>query len=210
MMLVVGLTGSIGMGKSTAAAHLRSRGIPVFDADAAVHALYREEAVPAIEAAFPGTTTDAGVDRALLAAALGNDAGAFLRLESIVHPLVRERERRFLVECHAAGAQLAVLEVPLIYETGLDRDLDAVVVVSAPPEVQLQRVLMRPGLTEARLAALLARQVSDLEKRRRADFVVDTGADLETTHRQLDAIIQALAARPGRAFDRAWRQAPSS
>lgn len=204
-MLVVGLTGSIGMGKSTAAAHLRARGIPVFDADAEVHALYRSEAVPLIEAAFPGTTSIEGVDRPRLAAALGRDATAFQRLEAIVHPVVRARERLFLDRCFEAGAGLAVLEVPLIYETGLDRDLDAVIVLSAPADVQRARVLARPGMTAERLDAILARQIPDEEKRSRADFVVDTGGPIEGSGRQLDAIVGALMARSGHAYARAWQ-----
>ncbi|MDX2308053.1 MAG: dephospho-CoA kinase [Hyphomicrobium sp.] len=203
-MLVVGLTGSIGMGKSTAAAHLRAKGIPVFDADGEVHALYRGAAVPAIEAAFPGTTSEAGVDRAKLAAKLGGNAESFRRLDAIVHPLIRASERAFVADAHARGVAITVLEVPLIYETGLDRDLDAVVVLSAPPDMQRERVMARPGMTAERLGALLARQIPDSEKRRRADFVVDTSGPVEATRRQLDAIVCALESRTPHAFDRAW------
>jgi dephospho-CoA kinase len=204
-MLVVGLTGSIGMGKSTVAEMLRRRGVPLFDADLEVHRLYAGEAVPLIEAAFSGTTIAGKVDRAKLAAALGRDEARFRRLETIVHPLVRAAEVRFLHDAQSSGAGAAVLEIPLLFETGLDRLVDAVVVVSAPPDVQRARVLERPGMEEARLDALLARQLPDAEKRRRADFVVDTGGTLADSEAQVDAILAELKSKPAHAFARHWQ-----
>jgi dephospho-CoA kinase len=204
-MRIVGLTGSIGMGKSAIAAMLRARGVPVFDADQEVHRLYEGDAVPNVEAAFPGTTVDGRVDRAKLAASLAQDPARFRVLEEIVHPLVRRAEQRFLNEIHEWGGQIAVLEIPLLYETGLDVQVDQVVVVSAPSEVQRERVLARPGMSAARLDALLARQLPDDEKRRRADFVVDTGGTLADSEAQVDAILDALQSRPADAYARHWR-----
>lgn len=204
-MQILGLTGSIGMGKSTIAGMLRARGVPVFDADAEVHRLYAAEAVPLVEAAFPGTTAEGRVDRPRLAAALGEDAARFRALEAIVHPLVRKAEQAFLARAHEDGAACAVLEIPLLLETGLDAAVDAVVVVSAPAEVQRERVLARPGMTVARLDALLARQLPDAEKRKRADFVVDTGGTLADSEAQVDAILSALKDCPADAFERDWR-----
>jgi dephospho-CoA kinase len=204
-MLIVGLTGSIGMGKSTVAGMLKARGIPVFDADAEVHRLYAGEAVPLIEEAFPGTTADGRVDRVKLAAALAGDAARFRTLEEIVHPLVADAERRFLREAHRRGDRIAVLEVPLLLEVGRHLHVDVVIVVSAPAHHQRARVLERPGMTEARLDALLERQLSDIEKRHHADFVVDTGVPLADTEAQVDAILNALVSRPARAYDRHWR-----
>ena len=204
-MLIIGLTGSIGMGKSTVADMLRRRRIPVFDADAEVHRLYAGEAAPLIEAAFPGTTADGQVDRARLAAAVGGDAGRFRTLEEIVHPLVRRAEQRFLQEQHAKGATVAVLEIPLLFETERHELVDAVVVVSAPPHVQRARVLERAGMSEDRFDALLSRQLADAEKRLRADFTVDTGGSLADTEAGLDAILAALESKPARAFERHWR-----
>lgn len=203
-MLVVGLTGSIAMGKTTAAAHLRSRGVPVFDADACVHEIYRAEAVPLIEAAFPGTTDAGGVNRGLLSAALQRDPAGFKRLEAIVHPLVREREVAFLRDAAASGAAVAVLDVPLLYETGLDAALDAVIVVSACAEAQRERALMRPGMTAEKLDQLLARQMPDEEKRRRAHFVVDTNEPPGVSLHQLDAILGMLGGRRAQAYARHW------
>lgn len=203
-MLIIGLTGSIGMGKSTVADMLRRRRIPVFDADAEVHRLYAGEAAPLIEAAFPGTTADGKVDRAKLAAALAGDAGRFRALEEIVHPLVAGAERHFLQEAHRRGEPIAVLEIPLLLEVGRHLHVDAVVVVSAPAHHQRARVLERPGMTDARLDALLERQLSDAEKRRRADFVVDTGGSLADTEAEVDAILAALESKPALAFERHW------
>ncbi|MBN8910747.1 MAG: dephospho-CoA kinase, partial [Rhizobiales bacterium] len=195
-MLIVGLTGSIGMGKSTVAAMLRARGIPVFDADAAVHKLYAGEAVPHIEAAFPGTTVNGAVDRPKLAAALAKDADRFRELEKIVHPLVAAAERRFLHEAHERGDKIVVLEIPLLLEVGRHLHVDSVIVVSAPAPHQRARVLERPGMTEDRLDALLERQLSDAEKRRHADYVVDTGVALADTEAQVDKILAALKSKP--------------
>ena len=203
-MVVVGLTGSIAMGKSTAAAHLRSRGVPVFDADASVHEIYRDEAVPLIEAAFPGTTDAAGVNRVRLSEAMHADPSGFKRLEAIVHPLVRDREVAFLRAAADAGATVAVLDVPLLYETGLDTALDAVIVVSACAEAQRERALMRPGMTPEKLDQLLARQMPDEEKRRRAHFVVDTNGPPGVSLDQLDAILGVLGGRRAQAYARYW------
>jgi len=197
-MVILGLTGSIGMGKSTTADFFAEAGAPVHDADAAVHRLYAGAAAPAIEAAFPGTTTDGKVDRARLAEQVLEDPAAFKRLEAIVHPLVRRDEERFLREAEAAGAQVAVLNIPLLFETGGERRCDAVVVVSAPPEMQRERVMTRPGMTEQKFASLLGKQVPDAEKRRRADFVVDTSKDFDSTRAQVHAILQAAARLPKR------------
>lgn len=205
-MLIVGLTGSIGMGKSTVAGMFRKRKIDVFDADAEVHRLYSGEAVPLIEAAFPGTVWDGRVDRAKLAAALGSDATRFRTLEKIVHPLVRDAERRFLETAHLRGDSATVLEIPLLLETGLDAHVDAVIVVSAPADIQRARVLERPGMSEPRFDALITRQLSDAEKRERADFVVDTGVSLADTEAQVDAILTALTSKPAHAFARHWKR----
>ncbi|WP_144187110.1 dephospho-CoA kinase [Elioraea rosea] len=176
-MRVIGLTGGIGMGKSTAAKVFRRAGIPVHDADAAVHRLYARggEAVPAIAALVPEAVKHGAVDRAVLGAAVLGKPDLLARLERAVHPLVRRAEQRFLARCRRAGARAAVLDIPLLFETGGESRVDAVVVVSAPASVQRARVLRRQGMTEARLAAILARQMPDAEKRRRADLVVPTG-----------------------------------
>jgi dephospho-CoA kinase len=203
-MLVIGLTGSIGMGKSTIAQRFRDLGIPVVDADALVHQLYEGAAVAPIEQAFPGTTANGKVDRVKLGQAVLHDPRGLQHLESIVHPLVHAAEREFLREAQKSGAAMAVLEIPLLFETGGDRRVDVTVVVSAPADVQRARVLERPGMTAAKLDAILARQMSDAEKRRRADFIVDTGVDLETSQGQVDAIVRALGGRGGEAFERDW------
>jgi dephospho-CoA kinase len=203
-MLVVGLTGSIGMGKSTIAARLRVLGIPVCDADAEVHKLYEGAAVPAIEAAFPGTTAGGTVDRQKLAAALLVEPGKFKRLEAIVHPLVFEAERAFLRREAANGAGVAVLEIPLLLETGGERRVDAVIVVSAPADLQRVRVMGRPGMTLEKLEQMLSRQMSDADKRAKADFVVDTSGTFEETYAQVDRIVESLKARPAAAYTRHW------
>ena len=203
-MLIVGLTGSIGMGKSTVAACFRDRGIAVFDADAEVHRLYEGAAVAAIEAAFPGTTGGGRVERAKLADALGRDPQAFVRLERIVHPLVQEAERAFLRSEAQRGAAMAVLDIPLLFETGGDLKVDVMIVASASAASQMSRVMSRPGMTAERLESLLARQMSDAEKRRRADFVVDTEGSIAETGEQIDAIITLLRSREGQAFERDW------
>ncbi len=203
-MLIIGLTGSIGMGKSTIAERFRSLGIPVCDADALVHQLYEGEAVAPIEAAFPGTVVDGKVDRVKLGkAVLGNPHG-LQRLESIVHPLVHAAERDFLRSAFEAGAPMAVLEIPLLFETGGNARVDVTVVVSAPAALQKERVLQRPGMTEEKLAAILSRQLEDAEKRRRADFVVDTSGTLDASRAQVDTIITALRGRGGEAYIRDW------
>lgn len=203
-MLIVGLTGSIGMGKSTAAAHLKRRGIAVFDADAAVHELYRGPAVPLIESAFPGSTSDGAVDRTRLLALLMRDATGFARLEAIVHPLVREAERTFLLTEFERGAALAVLEIPLLFETGADRLVDVTVVVSTSAERQRERVLSRPGMTEQKLAEILSRQLPDAEKRRRADFVVDTSRSIAETEAEIDRILAEMGSQSADAYHRHW------
>ena len=192
-MVILGLTGSIGMGKSTTAAMFRDAGVPVFDADAAVHALYRAAAVGAIEEAFPGVTKDGAVDRELLRQRVLDDPSVLRRLEAIVHPLVHAERAAFLAEAEASGARLVVLDIPLLYETGGESKVDAVAVVTAPEAVQKARVLDRPGMTEARFSAILRQQVPDAEKRARAHFVIDTGGGLEPTRAQVAAVIAALA-----------------
>jgi dephospho-CoA kinase len=197
-MFILGLTGSLGMGKSTTARFFAEEGVPVHDADAVVHRLYEGEAASAIEAAFPGTTTGGKVDRDKVAARVLGDAAALRRLEHIVHPLVQAAEGRMLAEAEARGEKVALLDIPLLFETGGDKRVDAVVVVSAPPEVQRSRVLERPGMTLEKLEAILARQMPDAEKRRRADFVVDTGRGFEAGRAQVRAILDAIATMPKR------------
>ncbi len=204
-MLIVGLTGSIGMGKSTAAAAFKARDVPVFDADAEVHDLYRSEAAEKIELAFAGTTSADGVDRVKLSAALAADPQGFSRLEAIVHPMVRDRQRAFLLKLHSAGSAIAVLEVPLLFEGGLDRAVDVIVVVSAGAEVQKSRVLARSNMAAEKLDAILARQMPDAEKRSRAHFVVDTNGDPAACARQVDAILGAVSGRRAHAFAEIWQ-----
>lgn len=204
-MLIVGLTGSIGMGKSTAAARFVHLGIAVFDADAAVHTLYSGPLVAAIEHVFPGVAVGAKVDRARLSAALLAQPHKFKALEAIVHPAVRAAERDFVRGQAASGAKLCVLEIPLLFEAGGFEHVDVIVVVSAPTAVQRARVLGRPGMSSEKLDRLLFRQLSDEEKRRRADFVVDTGGTVQACHAQIDVIITELERRTGSAFERFWR-----
>jgi dephospho-CoA kinase len=203
-MLIVGLTGSIGMGKSTVAKRFAGLGVAVCDADAVVHALYRGAAVGPIEEAFPDTVKDGQVDRQALSAALLAAPDRFKTLEAIVHPLVKAAEREFLAAEVARGARCVVLEVPLLFETHGDARVDVTVVVSAPADIQRQRVLERNGMTEDKLAEILSRQVPDAEKRRRADFVVDTGGDVAATYAEVDAIVAALKVRKGTAYRRYW------
>lgn len=203
-MLIVGLTGSIGMGKSTAAAHFMTRGIAVCDADAIVHRLYEDVAVKHIEAEFPGVTYGGRIDRAKLAAALLVVPDGFARLEAIVHPLVRAEERRFLHAEAQSGAKAAILDIPLLFETGADRLVDKTIVVSAALPEQRQRVLSRPGMTEERFEKILARQMSDSEKRARADLIVDTNGPIFASHRQIDAIIDLFPTFIPEAFHRDW------
>ncbi len=195
-MVVLGLTGSLGMGKSTTARFFAEAGVPVFDADAAVHRLYADEAAAAIEAAFPGTTGKHGVDRAKLAQAVLGDPAALARLETIIHPLVRQEELRFITAASEAGARVAVLDIPLLFETGRDSLVDAVVVVSAPADVQRARAFERPGMTEDKFRALLAKQMPDGEKRRRADFVVDSSQGKDFARDQVHAILRAAEGLP--------------
>jgi len=195
-MIVLGLTGSVGMGKSTAAAMLRQLGVPVHDADVAVHRLLAPggAAVPAVASAFPGTAVGGGIDRALLGKQVFGDAAALRRLERILHPLVRKSEQRFLKRARARRAPLVALDIPLLFETGGEKRCDAVVVVSAPAFLQRARVLARPGMSEERLRAILAKQVPDAEKRRRADFVVTSGLGRAPTFRGLRRVVRALLA----------------
>jgi dephospho-CoA kinase len=208
MMLVIGLTGSIGMGKSAAAAHFARRGVPVFDADAEVHRLYAGEAVAAIEAAFPGVTRKGKVDREALARQVAGAPEQLARLEAIVHPLVVKAEIDFLREQEAKGARLAVLEIPLLFETDAKTRVDVTLVVSAPEAIQKRRVLARPAMTEEKLGGLLARQLPDAEKRKRADFVVDTGTTLAHMQAEIDTLIESLMGRKGRVMER-LRHEPS-
>jgi dephospho-CoA kinase len=196
-MFVLGLTGSIGMGKTTTAQLFSAAGVPVYDADTIVHRLYEGAAAPAIEAAFPGTTKGQKVDRAELGRRIVGDAEALRRLEGIVHPLVRQAEVSFLEQAEQAGAKIAVLDIPLLFETGGAQRVDAVVVVTAPPDVQRRRVLER-GIAPAQFDALLARQMPDAEKRRRADFVVDTSRGIESARAQVHDILAAVANMPKR------------
>ncbi|MDL2406445.1 dephospho-CoA kinase [Rhizobium calliandrae] len=194
-MIRVGLTGSIGMGKSTSGELFAEAGIPVNDADAVVHDLYIGEAVALVEAAFPGTTKDGAVDRQALASKLANDPSGFKRLEAIVHPLVRQRERKFLDRQRAAGAEIVVLDIPLLFETGADKRVDKIVVVSCDPQIQRQRVLARPGMTEEKFNMILSRQTPDAEKRARADYIIDTGQSIDAAREQVKNIIADLQQR---------------
>lgn len=198
MTFILGLTGSIGMGKSTTSGFFRARGVPVHDADASVHALYRGRAVPAIREAFPGAIADCVVDRTKLSAAVVGKPEALAKLEAIIHPLVREEELAFIARCRQGGKDIAVLDVPLLLETGGQGRCDAVCVITAAADIQRARVLARPGMTPDKFEAILARQMPDAQKRRLAHFLVDTGRGLLAAQRQVDSILKALAARPGR------------
>jgi dephospho-CoA kinase len=197
MTFVLGLTGSIGMGKSATADLFRKLGVPVHDADATVHRLYRGRAAPLIEKAFPGTVAYGAVDRAKLGAAVLNDPARMKQLEAIVHPLVREEEENFLTTVSAL-ASIAVLDIPLLFETGGDKRCDATLVVTAPAEVQRERVLARPGMTAEKFSAILAKQMPDAEKRARAHFLVDTSRGFASAEAQVRSILVCLAGRPGR------------
>lgn len=198
-MIILGLTGSIGMGKSTTGRMFADEGALVWDADAAVHRLYARggAAVEPLGQAFPDVVVDGAVDRTRLAEALGRDETAFKRLEAIVHPLVAQDRAQDLAAARAEGVRLAVLDIPLLFETGGDAFVDAVVVVTADPEVQAARVLARPGMTRDRFEAILTRQTPDAEKRRRADFLVDTGRGLDAAREQVAQIV-------GTVLDPAW------
>lgn len=193
-MIILGLTGSIGMGKSTTGRMFADEGALVWDADAAVHRLYARggAAVEPLGKAFPGVVLDGAVDRSRLAEVLGRDEDAFKRLEAIVHPLVAQDRAQNLATARAEGVRLAVLDIPLLFETGGEALVDAVVVVTADPEVQVARVLARPGMTRDRFEAILARQLPDAEKRRRADFLVDTGRGLGTARDQVRQIVETV------------------
>jgi dephospho-CoA kinase len=190
----IGLTGSIGMGKSTTAKMFAAEGVPVHDADATVHALYSGRAAPLIEAAFPGTASDGKVDRTLLSPHVLGKPEAMKKLEAIVHPLVREEEQLFLQRARADHRRIVMLDIPLLFETGGEARVDAVVVVTADADIQRDRVLARPGMNEDRFEAILAKQIPDAEKRRRAHFLIDTGKGMEPAKRQVRAILKALAA----------------
>lgn len=191
-MIKLGLTGSIGMGKSTTAQFFREAGIPVNDADQVVHELYRGKAVAPIEIAFPGVASNGVVDRQKLADYLSRNPAKFAELEAIVHPLVRAEEQAFLVRQKEAGADLVVLDIPLLFETGGQDRVDSIVVVTCDPDIQEKRVLARPGMTREKFDMILSRQMSDSEKRKRADFIVDTGLGFEPARQAVDNIIRQL------------------
>jgi dephospho-CoA kinase len=197
-MIVLGLTGSIGMGKSTTAKLFMEAGVPVYDADATVHKVYEGEAAPAIEAAFPGTTVDGKVDRAKLSARVVQDPAAIRQLEQIVHPMLRSYHQKFLEDAERSGAPVAVVDVPLLFETGGEKRVDAVVVVTTSPENQRERILARGTMTHEALNAILARQMPDAEKRRRADFVVDTAHGLDPVRARIRDILAEAVKMPRR------------
>lgn len=197
-MRIIGLTGSIGMGKSTTMQLFAEHGAPVYDADAAVHAIYSGIAVPAVEAAFPGTTADGKVDRQKLSAHVLGNPQALKTLESIVHPMLGAHRQTFLDEAERSGAPVAVLDVPLLFETGGEKRVDAVVVVSAPAQMQRERVMAREGMTAEKLEAILARQMPDAQKRERADFVVDTSSGIEPVRARVRDILDQVVRMPRR------------
>jgi dephospho-CoA kinase len=200
-MLVLGLTGSIGMGKSTTAKFFADEGVPVLDADATVHALYEKDAAPLIEKEFPGTTHAGKVDRKKLSEAVIGNAGALKKLEQIVHPLYRRAERDFLANAEAAGKPIVVLDVPLLLETGGGERVDAVVVATAPAEMQKARLLEREGMTPEKFLVLLGKQMPDAEKRAKADFLVDTSKGFDYARDQVRAILRSAATLPKRRKD---------
>jgi dephospho-CoA kinase len=197
-MRVLGLTGSIGMGKSTTAKLFAEAGVPVYDADATVHKVYEGEAVGPIEAAFPGTTANGKVDRAKLSAKVVHDSAAMKRLEDIVHPMLRAYHQKFLDDAETSGAPVAVVDVPLLFETGGDKRVDAVVVVTTSPEVQRERILARGTMSQEALDAILERQMPDAEKRKRADFLVDTSHGLDLVRQRIRDILDQAAKMPQR------------
>ena len=197
-MRILGLTGSIGMGKSTTAKLFIEAGVPVYDADAAVHKIYEGEAAPAIEAAFPGTTVDGKVDRAKLSAKVVHDPAAIKQLEQIVHPMLGASRKKFLEEAEASGAPVVVMDIPLLFETGGEKRVDAVVVVSTDPATQRERILARGTMTNEALDAILARQLPDVEKRKRADFVVDTSHGLDPVRTAIRDILAEVVKMPQR------------
>ncbi len=192
-MILLGLTGSVGMGKSTTAKMFAEEGVPVFDADAAVHALYEGEAAPLIEAAFPGTTANGRIDRDRLSAKVVGDKTALAKLEAVIHPLVQKARKSFLEQAERSGAKIAVIDIPLLFETGGDRRIEKVVVVTAPAGLQKKRVFERPGMTEEKFAAILARQMPDSEKRARADFLIDTSRGFEAARADVRTILRKLS-----------------
>lgn len=191
-MIVLGLTGSIGTGKSTTAAMFRDLGVPVHDADAAVHDLYRSEAVAPVAERFPEALKDGAIDRKVLSAILAEAPERFRELEAIIHPLVRARENAFLDAERRNGASLVLLDIPLLFETGGEARVDKVVVVTCDAQTQRSRVLARPGMTEEKFKLILSRQTPDAEKRRRADFLIDTGGGLEAARKQVEEIVESL------------------
>ena len=197
-MIILGLTGSIGMGKSTTAKLFEEAGVPVYDADASVHRLYEGEAAPAIEAAFPGTTVDGKVDRNRLSAKVVHDPAAMKRLEQIVHPMLGASRQKFFDQAERSGVPVVVVDVPLLFETGGEKRVDAVVVVTTSPEVQRERILARDNMTNEKLNSILARQLPDAEKRKRADFVVDTSHGLDPVRLRIRDILEQAAKMPRR------------
>jgi dephospho-CoA kinase len=197
-MIILGLTGSIGMGKSTTAKLFEEAGVPVYDADASVHRLYEGEAAPAIEAAFPGTTVDGKVDRNRLSAKVVHDAAAMKQLEQIVHPMLGASRQKFFDDAERSGAPVVVVDVPLLFETGGEKRVDAVVVVTTTPEIQRERILARDNMTGEKLDAILARQLTDAEKRKRADFVVDTSHGHDPVRLRIRDILEQAAKMPRR------------
>ena len=197
-MIILGLTGSIGMGKSTTAKLFEEAGVPVYDADAAVHKIYEGEAAAAIEAAFPGTTAEGRVDRNKLSAKVVHDPAAMKRLEQIVHPMLGASRQKFLHDAEQSGAPVAVVDIPLLFETGGEKRVDAVVVVTTTPEIQRRRILARDNMTGDKLDAILARQLPDAEKRKRADFVVDTSHGLDPVRARIRDILDQAAKMPQR------------
>ena len=197
-MLILGLTGSIGMGKSTTAKLFAEAGVPVYDADAAVHKIYEGEAAPAIEAAFPGTTAGGKVDRVKLSAQVLHNPAAIKQLEQIVHPMLGASRQKFLDDAERSGAPVAVVDVPLLFETGGEKRVDAVVVVTTSPEAQRERILARDNMTGEKLDAILARQLPDAEKRKRADFLVDTSHGLDSVRVRIQEILSQAANMPRR------------
>jgi dephospho-CoA kinase len=196
-MLVLGLTGSAAMGKSTVAAMFADAGVAVFDADRTVHRLYAGEAAPLVGAAFPGTVVDGVVDRDLLRARVLHDRPAMERLEGLIHPLVRAAEERFRTAAAASGRRIALLDIPLLFETGAEDRVDLVIVVTAPAPLQRRRMMARPGMTDERLEAMLARQLPDAEKRQRAHFLIETSGTLDATRRQVEDVLHAVAPAAG-------------
>ena len=197
-MLIIGLTGSIAMGKSTVAAMFEKHGTPVISADAIVHELYQTAAAPLVEAAFPGSTViDEGsghprVDRAALSAILQNEPAGFARLEALIHPLVRRKEWAFIQAHQQKNTPFIIIEIPLLFETGADRQMDKVIIASAPDDVQRQRALARPGMTEEKFNLILSRQMPNTEKRQKADFIINTGSSLQETEAEVIGLIKEL------------------